>query len=345
MSSRAPRLTAAEKQTIIDLYLTKVDGRWPTNTAIARQINRSRTAVENTIEKAGVARRKKRRLTTGEKKRIIALYQTWTGTRWTSTLEISKIVGRPPSTINRVVTEAGITRTISEALSAHVPGALRQQIIHLYTATGWSYPKVAEHLKIGSRVVYDVLDAADAIVRQGPNRMAKVRIKEARRLVALYQQGLSAREVAERTGRTRGVVESLVRDAGVQRTRSEAARMASRRRAARIKLAAMAMRPVARRWITGTTVEDLSKEQDVPVDLMWEALSRTLTSADFRRRRAVTGEASNLASLVGNGRESECGLTCPYACVAVCARTLGRRDQPSAPNGRTSLVDVKSSAG
>lgn len=345
MSLRTARLTAAEKQTIIDLYLTKVDGRWPTNTAIARQIGCSRTAVESTVQKAGVTRRKKRRLTTGEKNRIIALYQTWTGTRWTSTTEISKIVGRPPSTINRVVTEAGITRTVSEALSAHVPVALRQQIIHLYTATGWSYPKVAEHLKIGSRVVYDVLDAADAIVRQGPNRMAKVRIWEARRLVALYQQGLSAREVAERTGRTRGVVESLVRDAGVPRTRSEAARMAARRRAARIKLAAMEMRPLARRWNTGTTIEVLSNEQGVPVDLMWEALSRILTPADFRRRRAVTGEASNLASRVRGSRESECGLTCPYACVAVCARVLGRQDQSSAPNRRTGLVDVKSSVG
>ncbi|MFI7680506.1 MULTISPECIES: helix-turn-helix domain-containing protein [Pseudonocardiaceae] len=175
--------------------------------------------------------------------------------------------------------------------------------------------------------------------------MAKVRIREARRLVALYQQGLSAREVAERTGRTRGVVESLVRDAGVQRTRSEAARMAARRRAARTKLAAMAMRPSARRWITGTTVEDLSNEQDVPTDLMWEALSRTLTPADLRRRRAITREASNLVPLGGDSRESECGLTCPYACAAVCARTLGRQDRHSALTGKTGLVDVKSSAG
>lgn len=64
------------------------------NTAIARQVGRTRTAVENTVEQAGIARHSKPWLTTREKKRTLALSQTRTGIRWTSTVEISKITGR-----------------------------------------------------------------------------------------------------------------------------------------------------------------------------------------------------------------------------------------------------------
>lgn len=306
------RLTSAEEQKIIELYMTRVNGRWPTTSAIAEQVGRSRTAVENCVQRAGVARRRKPRLTEKEKRRIIDLYQTRNGTRWTSTLAISRLVHRPPSTIHRVVTEAGINRTVSDALTAYVTDALRQRIIHLYRTTGWSYPKVAEYLKIGSKVTYDVLDAANVIVRQGPNRVAKVRVGEAKQIAALYSSGLSSREVAERTGRTRSVVETIIRDAKILRSRQEAARMAAVRRRARARLADILMGPIVGRWQEGVAVDVLAAEMEVPPDLLWDAMVGDL--------------ATHMPGFSTRGRKDCVGTQCILGCVAVCAlvATAGR---------------------
>lgn len=134
----APSLTEAERQKIIELYTTKFDDRWPTCTDIAREVGRSRGAVERVVDAAGLTRRgTKRRLTIAEQHCIIALYQAKDATRWISTPQIAKLVGRPASTVNRVLTEAGVAiRSVGEALRTQIPEELRARIIHLYTRSG-----------------------------------------------------------------------------------------------------------------------------------------------------------------------------------------------------------------
>ena len=303
MSSPRSRLSAAEEQKIVELYVTKVDGRWPTCTAIARDVQRSRGAVERVIEESGFVRRgTRRRLTAGEKRRIVELYQTKTGSRWTSTTEISRILGRSPTTVNQVLTQAGVApRTVSEALRLQVSESLQQQIIHVYVATGWSYPKVAKYLGIHSSTAYTVLDRTNVIVRRGPNSQTKIRVNEARLLVDLYRQGQSTQEVADLTGRTIGVVRKLVSAAQIMRTRAEGTRLAARRRVARTKLTKIELGPLARRWIEGAEVEELAESCDVPPDVMWDALAEELS-------RTTTDTAT-------------CIRSCPYSCVEVCARS------------------------
>lgn len=194
----------------------------------------------------------------------------------------------------------------------HVPQPVRQEIIRVYMVIG-SSAKVARRLRLKPTVVYKVLDEADVIFRRGPNSVAKVRANEAALLVALYRQGRSAKDVARLTGRSLGVVQNLVRQAGVMRPREESARLAMRRIAARNKLAKTDLRPMAGRWIDGAEVEELADELEVPPDLMWDALADELS----RTPRA---------------RGQNCTTNCIYACAAVCARTapvgaskIGRR--------------------
>lgn len=297
----ARRLTTAEKLKIVELHLTKVNGRSPSYADIATQTGRSAKSVKRTLDEAGFGQVRARPMTTAEKQHIIDLYRTRKGGQWLSTVEVGRIVGRSPGRVYDVLVEAGAdVRTKSEAHYLHVPEHVRQEIIRIYMVIG-SIAKVARHLRLKPTVVYKVLDETDVIVRRGPNSVAKVRESEAFMLVALYRQGRSAKDVARLTGRSIGVVHNLVRQAGVMRPRKESARLAMRRIAARNKLAKTDLQPLAGLWIEGAEVEELAREFDVPPDLMWDAL------ADELSRTPPT-------------RGPEC-TSCVYACAAVCART------------------------
>jgi transposase len=298
----ASRVTDAERQKIIELYTTKVDGRWPTCTDIAREVDRSRGVVERVVDKARLTRRgKKRRLTTAERRRIMELYQKKNGNRWISTTQVAKQVGRPASTVHRVLAQAGVeVRPPAEALRTQVSDELRERIIGLYTRSGWSYPRVAEHLGVSSSTAYTVLDEADVMVR---TRQVKIRAGEGDLLVALYWQGRSSQEVADLTGRSVEVVRRLARKARVIRSQKDGARLAVIRRSTRARLAQLDLRPQARRWMEGAEAEELAAELVVPADLLWDALADLLAvmSPDAREDCAV-------------GR-------CRFACVAACAAT------------------------
>src|SRR3954447_16096943 len=75
-------LTASEKQKIIELSQTHIDGRLPTYTEISRQVGRCRATVRRVLEATRGPNPRPRRLTIGEKNRIIKLYQTRNGNRW-----------------------------------------------------------------------------------------------------------------------------------------------------------------------------------------------------------------------------------------------------------------------
>ena len=298
----APRVTDAERQKIIELYTTKIGGRWLTCTDIAREVDRSRGAVERVIDHARLTRRgRKRRLTTSERRRIVELYQTTNGNRWTSTPHIAKQVGRPASTIHKVLIDTGVEiRPAAEALRTQVSDDLCERIIRLYTRSGWSYPRVAEHLGVSSSTTYTVLDQADVMVR---TRQVKIRAGEGDLLVELYRQGRSAQEVADLTGRSVEVVRRLAHKAGVIRSQKEGAGLAVARRSTRARLARLDLRPQARRWMDGVEVEELAAELTVPADLLWDALTDVL------------------AVLSPNARTNCAASRCRFACVAVCAAT------------------------
>jgi transposase-like protein len=296
----APSLTDGERQKIIELYTTKVDGSWPTCTAVAREVGRSRGAVEQVIDQAGLTRRgRRRRVTAAERGRIVALYQTKKKNRWVSTLQIAGMVGRPASTVHRVPVEAGVdVRPVGEALRTQVPDELRTRIIHLYTRSGWSYPRVATYLGVSRDLAYMVLDEADVMVR---SKQAKIRAGEGDLLVALYRQGRSSLEVADLISRSAMVVRRLARKAGVLRSSHDGASLANTRRATRTRLARLDLRPYARRWMDGTETEELAAELSVPADLLWDALAAVLAvmTPDYR---------------------TDCAADrCLFGCVAVCA--------------------------
>lgn len=304
----ATRVTTAERQKIIELYTTKIDGRWPTCTDIAREVGRSRGTVERVVDAARLTRRgKKRRLTASERRRIVALYETKNGNRWTSTTQIAQQVGRPASTIHRVLAAAGVEiRPPAEALRIQVSDELRERIIHLYTRSGWSYPRVAAHLGVSAGTAYAVLDQADVMVR---TRQVKIRAGEGDLLVALYRQGRSCKEVADLTGRSVEVVRRLARKAGVIRSQKDGAGLAVVRRSTRARLARLDLRPQARGWMDGAEVEDLAAELTVPADLIWDALAEVL------------------AVMSPDAREGCATDRCRFSCVSVCAA--------SAPVGTT----------
>lgn len=285
-------MTASEKQKIIELSQTRADGHVPTYTEIGRQVGRSRGSVRRVLERAHGVKPRARRLTVGEEKRIIELYLTRTGGRWTSTVEVGKIVGRSPGFVHDVVSRAGVARNHREAATVELPPSLRWQIIRLSVEDRWSAAKIAiaSHLKV--TMVLKVLREAD---------LTTALANEAALLVALYQQGRSVTDVAELSGRARTNIERLLRKAGVMRPRLDALRLAMRRIAASNKLARLDVRPLAAQWLDGAEVEELADEHEVPPDLMWDAL------------------AAALSTMTPDG--VSCVSDCHFACAEVCART------------------------
>jgi len=285
-------MTASEKQKIIELSQTRVNGHVPTYTEISRQVGRSRASVRRVLERAHGVKPRARRLTMGEQKRIIELYQTRAGSRWTSTVEVGKTVGRSTGVVHDVVTRAGVARNHREAATVELPASLRWQIIRLAVEDRWSAVKIAGHVGLKVTKVLKVLREAD---------LTTAFANEAALLIALYQQGRSVTDVAELTGRARSKIERLLRKAGVMRPRLEALRLAMRRIAASNKLARMDVRPLAAQWLDGAEVEELADEHEVPPDLMWDALAAVLST--------MTPDG---VSCIGD---------CHFACSEVCART------------------------
>lgn len=134
-------------------------------------------------------------------------------------------------------------------------------------------------------------------------------------VVALYQQGQSAREVGDLMGLSAVVVNKLVRAAGVIRTPGEANRRASQRRVARTKIAKLDLVKFAERWLAGAEVEELADELSVPADLLWEALARQLST-----RGGVTRTP-----------KLTCAGTCTYSCTERCAITAPVNDRAKVP--------------
>lgn len=260
-------MTVGERQKIIELAQTRVDGRSLSYTDVGRLVGRSRNSVRWVLERAQGVKPRARRLTVKETKRIIELYQTRNGNKWMSTVEVGKAVGRSAGTVHEVVTKAGIARTRSEAATVHLPEHLRQRIICLHLDHGWSSARIADVFKLKTTMVCKVLNEAN---------VSAVVANEAELLVALYRQGRSAKDVAILTGRPVTRVSRFARQAGAMRPRKESARLAMRRIAASNKLAKLDLRPLAARWIDGAEVEELAAEQGVPPDLLWDALATAL---------------------------------------------------------------------
>jgi len=286
-------MTASEKQKIIELSQTRVNGHVPTYTEISLQVGRSRASVRRVLERAHGVKPRARRLTVGEQKRIIELYQTRTDGRWMSTVEVGKTVGRSAGFVHDVVTRAGVARNHSEAATVEIPASLRWLIIRLSVEDRWSAVKIAAAVQLKVTMVLKVLNEVD---------LTTVLAKEAALLVALYQQGRSVTDVAELTGRARTNIERLLRKAGVMRPRLEALRLAMRRIEASNKLARVDVRPLAARWLDGAEVEELAAEHEVPPDLLWDTLAAMLST--------MTPNAVS------------CIRTCPFACAEMCARTI-----------------------
>ena len=308
--SRSRYLKPREKQRIIALYQIEVDGKLPTIKSVAERTGRSADTIRRLVESAGVYRPEKVPVTTAERKRIIELYQSMNGTRWMSTPEIGRIVGRDTGTVWAVVVEAGINRDLSESLRTQVSEQQKQAIIHHYRTTRWGYPTIAEHVGISRHAVYQVL-------KDELGRLERTRVweHEAQCIIGLYQQGRTLLEIADLTDRTRDVVRNLVLDAGVMRSRKESVRLSARRREARAALAATDIRPLAQRWIDGAEVEELAAEHDVPADLMWDALAAELSRADPRKHE----------------KKLACVAVCAFSCTQQCAISLPATGQARVP--------------
>ena len=308
-------LTPAEKQTILTLYHTKINGQWPTIKAVADQAGRSVDSVKRVAEKAGVYRPEKTPITTVERKLIIDLYLTKNGTRWMSTIEIGKVVGRHPKTVWAVVVDAGINRDLTESQRDQVTDEQRRVILHLYRTTRLGQPKIAQQVGLSRHTVCQVLKEAgelDGAIRDVRSRVWR---HEAVCIIGLYQQGRSHREVAELTDRTVTVVRNLVHGAGLGRTRAESLRLAAWRKEALAKLATIDIRPLARRWAAGVEPEALAKEHAVPADLMWEALADALSWM-------TPAEVETPVM---------CFDVCTYGCTHQCALSLPIAPPPPSP--------------
>ena len=96
-------MTTAEKQAVLALYGTKVDGEWPSIRYVSQQTGRSVSAVGNLVRREGVYRPENNPLTAAEEKRIIELHQTRNGPRRPSVAEISRMVGRSQATVANVI--------------------------------------------------------------------------------------------------------------------------------------------------------------------------------------------------------------------------------------------------
>lgn len=155
--ARSRYLKPRDKQRILALYQTKVDGQLPTIRSVAERTGRSVATVRRLAERAGVYRPEKSPVTTAVRKRITELYQTMNGTRWMSTVEIAKVVGRDARTVWAVVAEAGINRDRTESQQTQVSEEQKKAIIHHYRTTRWGYPTIAEHVGVSRHAVYQVL--------------------------------------------------------------------------------------------------------------------------------------------------------------------------------------------
>lgn len=134
-------------------------------------------------------------------------------------------------------------------------------------------------------------------------------------VIALYQQGQSAREVSDLMGLSAVVVNRVVRAAGVIRTPQEANRLASSRRVACNKIAKLNLVQLAERWLAGAEVEELASESSVPADLLWDALAKQLST-----RGGVTRTP-----------KLTCAGTCSYGCIEQCAITAPVNDRAKVP--------------
>jgi hypothetical protein len=134
-------------------------------------------------------------------------------------------------------------------------------------------------------------------------------------IIALYQQGRSARDVGDLMEMSAVVVNNIVRAAGVIRTPQEANRLASRRLMARNTIAKLDIKRLAERWLGDAEVEELADELDVPADLLWDALAAQLST-----RGGVT-RAPKLT----------CAGTCSYGCSERCAITAPVHDRAVVP--------------
>lgn len=140
-------------------------------------------------------------------------------------------------------------------------------------------------------------------------------ITELDMVVALYQQGRSAREVGDLMDMSAVVVNNIVRAAGVIRTPQEAAGLATRRKVARNKIAKLDIKSVAERWLADAEVEELADELHVPADLLWDALAEQLST-----RGGVTRKP-----------KLACAATCSYSCTERCAITAPVNDRAKVP--------------
>lgn len=143
------RLTTAEQHTIARLYLTSVAGQTPSLTWIAEQVNRSRMTVKRYLTQRGLYQQK-RRLTTAEKRQIITLYRDRSASRPATVQSLGALFDRAPSTICRVLEDAGISR--------------RHMQVAAYRWTGTGYQTVQTNS----------IKAGDVIVRSGPHGLVEV---------------------------------------------------------------------------------------------------------------------------------------------------------------------------
>jgi len=97
------RMTESEKQGILALYQTTVDGQWPTIDWVAKRSGRSPSTVGHLVRQAGVSHARKGRVTEAEVDRILELHRARNGPRRTNIAEISRMVKRNPHTVARVI--------------------------------------------------------------------------------------------------------------------------------------------------------------------------------------------------------------------------------------------------
>ena len=132
-------------------------------------------------------------------KRMIDMYL-----RGVPVTEIARRCGHAVSTVHRHLSEAGVTRSRSEAARlAHSRRIPRERILALYQM-GLAGPDVARILGLGRNQVYRVLRQAGVTRKPSPSaprrRQQRARIMEAGRLKA---EGLTYDQVAERLGISR----------------------------------------------------------------------------------------------------------------------------------------------
>lgn len=118
--------------------------------------------------------------------------------------EIARRCGHAVSTVHRHLSEAGVTRSLSEAMRlARNRNILRDRIIALYQM-GLSGPNVARILGLGRNQVYRVLRQAGVTRKPSPSaprrRQQRERIMEAGRLKA---DGMTYEEITRALGISR----------------------------------------------------------------------------------------------------------------------------------------------